>query len=56
LKILRLVHNKKLGQLTSQKRLRIVDLIYESRQLTYKSGWKNLSNEKKAELKKTLTS
>ena len=54
LKILRLVHNKKLGQLTSQKRLRIVDLIYESRQLTYKSGWKNLSNEKKAELKKIL--
>jgi len=54
LKILKLVHNKKLGQLTSQKRLKIVDLIYESRQLTYKSGWKNLSNEKKAELKKIL--
>ena len=56
LKILKLVHNKKFGQLTIQKRLRIVDLIYESRQLTYKSGWKDLSNEKKAELKQTLTS
>lgn len=54
LKILKLVHNKKLGQLTRQERFRIVDLIYESRQLTYKSGWKNLSNEKKAELKKIL--
>jgi len=54
LRILKLVHNKKLGQLTKQERLRIVDLIYESRKLTYKSGWKNLSNEKKAELKKIL--
>ncbi len=54
LRILKLVHNKALGQLTKQQRLRIIDLIYESRKLTYKSGWKNLSNKKKAELKKIL--
>jgi hypothetical protein len=46
LKILKLVHNKKLGQLNREERLKIADLIYQSRLLTYKSGWKNLSKTK----------
>ena len=47
LNILKILHNRKIGQLTKHERLRIADLIYRSRELTYKSGWKNLDSTKK---------
>ena len=47
LNILKLVHNKKIGELSRKQRLKIADLIYKSRELTYKSGWKNLERTKK---------
>ena len=47
LEILRLMHNKKIGQLEKKERIKIADLIYQSRKLTYKSGWKNLSKTKR---------
>lgn len=47
LDILKILHDRKIGQLTKRERLRIADLIYKSRELTYKSGWKNLDRTKK---------
>ncbi len=54
LSILKLIHNRRIGQLTKKQRLKIADLIYKSRELTYKSGWKSLDRTKK--LKKILAS
>jgi len=53
LKILKLISDKNFVKLGRRKRLRIADMIYESRQLTYQSGWKKFSKSK-LEMRKIL--
>lgn len=51
--ILRLICGKKFDKLSRKIRLRIADLICESRKFTYQSGWKKLSKPRN-ELRKML--
>jgi hypothetical protein len=53
LKILRLINDKNFVELSRKKRLKIADMIYESRKLTYQSGWKKFSKSK-SEMRKIL--
>ncbi|MBI4359214.1 MAG: LAGLIDADG family homing endonuclease [Candidatus Nealsonbacteria bacterium] len=43
LKILTIIGDKNFVEVSKARRLRIADLIYRSRQLTYQSGWKKFS-------------
>ena len=53
LTILKQIVGKNFPDLTRKQRLKIADMIYESRQLTYQSGWKKFSKSRK-ELRKRL--
>lgn len=53
LKILVIIGNKNFVEVSRAKRLRIADLIYKSRQLTYQSGWKKFAKSK-SELRRIL--
>lgn len=53
LRILKLIGRRNFTQLKRSKRLEIADMIYDSRKLTYQSGWKKFAKSRK-ELRKIL--
>jgi len=53
LKILAIIDGKNFVEVSRAQRLRIADLIYESRQLTYQSGWKKFAKSQ-SELRTVL--